>query len=59
MSAAVVPWAATREEREVSRVLRALPAHHRRALRAYMHREDVERRDLDAALDAFRQEWQS
>lgn len=46
-----------REERRVRAVLRALPERHRRALRAYMDREHVERRDLEAALDAFREEW--
>ena len=54
---AVVPWAATPDERKVIRTLRTLAPKHARALRAYMAKEPVERLDLEAAIDAFRQEW--
>lgn len=54
---AVVPWASSPDERRVIRTLRALPAHHRRSLRAYMDKVDVERHALESAFDAFRAEW--
>lgn len=58
MSAAVIPWASSRDERKVLRVLRVLEPQHRRVLRAYMDREPLPLgADLDESLAAFREEW--